>query len=43
MLGADYLLLYVCEGPVNRLEARLIHVEDLMEGEWMEGGWRMGV
>ncbi|KAG0728251.1 hypothetical protein GWK47_032875 [Chionoecetes opilio] len=31
-VGQDYMLLYVCEGPVNRLEARLVHLEDLSEG-----------
>ncbi|XP_045125120.1 uncharacterized protein LOC123512684 [Portunus trituberculatus] len=31
-VGTDHLLVYVCEGPVNRMEARLVHLEDLMEG-----------
>lgn len=37
-VGDDYLLVYVCEGPVNRLEARLVHLEDLMEG-LTDGEW----
>ncbi|KAK8395748.1 hypothetical protein O3P69_005682 [Scylla paramamosain] len=31
-VGTDHLLVYVCEGPVNRMEARLVHLEALMEG-----------
>ena len=32
-VGMDHLLVYVCGGPVNRMEARLVHLEDLMEGK----------
>lgn len=32
-VGPDFVLIYVCEGPVNRVEARIVHLEALMEGE----------
>ncbi|XP_050696036.1 uncharacterized protein LOC126985324 [Eriocheir sinensis] len=31
-VGPDFVLVYVCEGPVSRVEARIVHLEALMEG-----------
>lgn len=31
-LGPDYYILYVCSGAVSRLEARILHLEDVVLG-----------
>lgn len=31
--------MYVCEGPVNRVEARIVHLEALVDGEWTGVEW----